>query len=275
LPYILANYLGLGSVAPAGQIPENVTYSFYVGGFVFMAAIIWTILTTKEYSPQERSNMGFEVEKSTDSLSSLFRYIREMPFTMRQLGLVQFFSWFALFSMWVFSTPAIAHHVYGLPLEDHQSATFQKAGNWIGIIFGVYNGVSAIYAMFLPRISAKLGNKKTHAISLLAGGIGLISIYFIMDPMYLVVSMVGVGMAWASILAMPYAILAGSIPMAKMGVYMGIFNFFITVPQIVNGIIGGSIVKYFYGGDAIYAIVMAGVFFLAAAVAALRIKESE
>jgi maltose/moltooligosaccharide transporter len=275
LPYILANYLGLGSVAPAGQIPENVTYSFYVGGFVFMAAIIWTILTTKEYSPQERSNMGFEVEKSTDSLSSLFRYIREMPFTMRQLGLVQFFSWFALFSMWVFSTPAIAHHVYGLPLEDHQSATFQKAGNWIGIIFGVYNGVSAIYAMFLPRISAKLGNKKTHAISLLAGGIGLISIYFIKDPMYLVVSMVGVGMAWASILAMPYAILAGSIPMAKMGVYMGIFNFFITVPQIVNGIIGGSIVKYFYGGDAIYAIVMAGVFFLAAAVAALRIKESE
>jgi maltose/moltooligosaccharide transporter len=275
LPYILANYLGLGSVAPAGQIPENVTYSFYVGGFVFMAAIIWTILTTKEYSPQERSNMGFEVEKSTDSLSSLFRYIREMPFTMRQLGLVQFFSWFALFSMWVFSTPAIAHHVYGLPLEDHQSATFQKAGNWIGIIFGVYNGVSAIYAMFLPRISAKLGNKKTHAISLLAGGLGLISIYFIKDPMYLVVSMVGVGMAWASILAMPYAILAGSIPMAKMGVYMGIFNFFITVPQIVNGIIGGSIVKYFYGGDAIYAIVMAGVFFLAAAVAALRIKESE
>ncbi len=275
LPYIFANYLGLGSEAPAGQIPENVTYSFYVGGFVFMAAIIWTILTTKEYSPQERANMGFEEEKSTDSLSSVFRYIREMPFTMRQLGLVQFFSWFALFSMWVFSTPAIAHHVYGLPLEDHQSATFQKAGNWIGIIFGVYNGVSAIYAMFLPRIAAKLGNKKTHAISLLAGGIGLISIYFINDPLYLVVSMVGVGMAWASILAMPYAILAGSIPMAKMGVYMGIFNFFITVPQIVNGIIGGSIVKYFYGGDAIYAIVMAGVFFLAAAVAALRIKESE
>ena len=275
LPYIFANCLGLGSEAPAGQIPENVTYSFYVGGFVFMAAIIWTILTTKEYSPQERADMGFEEEKSTDSLSSVFRYIREMPFTMRQLGLVQFFSWFALFSMWVFSTPAIAHHLYGLPLEDHQSATFQKAGNWIGIIFGVYNGVSAIYAMFLPRIAAKLGNKKTHAISLLAGGIGLISIYFINDPLYLVVSMVGVGMAWASILAMPYAILAGSIPMAKMGVYMGIFNFFITVPQIVNGIIGGSIVKYFYGGDAIYAIVMAGVFFLAAAVAALRIKESE
>ncbi len=274
LPYIFANWLGFGSEAPAGEIPENVKYSFYVGAFVFMGAIVWTILTTKEYSPKEREEMGFAEEKSEDSLGSVFRYIREMPFTMRQLGLVQFFSWFALFSMWVFSTPAIAHHVYGLPLEDHQSARFQEAGNWVGIVFGVYNAVSAVYAMFLPKISAKFGNKQTHAISLLAGGIGLISIYFISDPMYLLLSMVGVGMAWASILAMPYAILAGSIPMAKMGVYMGIFNFFITIPQIVNGIIGGSIVKYFYGGNAIYAILMAGVFFILGAVAALRIKES-
>ena len=274
LPYIFANWLGFGSEAPAGEIPENVKYSFYVGAFVFMGAIVWTILTTKEYSPKEREEMGFVEEKSEDSLGSVFRYIREMPFTMRQLGLVQFFSWFALFSMWVFSTPAIAHHVYGLPLEDHQSARFQEAGNWVGIVFGVYNAVSAVYAMFLPKISAKFGNKQTHAISLLAGGIGLISIYFISDPMYLLLSMVGVGMAWASILAMPYAILAGSIPMAKMGVYMGIFNFFITMPQIVNGIIGGSIVKYFYGGNAIYAILMAGVFFILGAVAALRIKES-
>ena len=274
LPYIFANWLGLESEALAGEIPENVQYSFYVGAFVFMAAIVWTILTTKEYSPKEREEMGFAEEKSEDSLGSVFRYIKEMPFTMRQLGLVQFFSWFALFSMWVFSSPAIAHHVYGLPLEDHQSARFQEAGNWVGIVFGVYNAISAIYAMFLPKISAKLGNKQTHAFSLLAGGIGLISIYFISDPMYLLISMIGVGMAWASILAMPYAILAGSIPMAKMGVYMGIFNFFITMPQIVNGIIGGSIVKYFYGGNAIYAILMAGVFFILGAAAALRIKDS-
>jgi maltose/moltooligosaccharide transporter len=274
LPYILANWLGFGSEAPAGEIPENVKYSFYVGAFVFMAAIAWTIVTTKEYSPKEREEMGFSEEKTEDSLRSVFRYIREMPFTMRQLGLVQFFSWFALFSMWVFSMPAIAHHVYGLPMEDHQSAKFQEAGNWVGIIFGVYNAVSAVYAMFLPKISGKLGNKQTHAISLLAGGAGLISIYFISDPMYLLISMVGVGMAWASILAMPYAILAGSIPMAKMGVYMGIFNFFITMPQIVNGIIGGSIVKHFYAGNAIYALLMAGVFFILGAFAAMRIKDS-
>jgi maltose/moltooligosaccharide transporter len=133
--------------------------------------------------------------------------------------------------------------------------------------------VSAVYAAFLPRIATILGNKATHAFSLTAGGMGLISIYFIQDPHMLILSMVGVGMAWASILAMPYALLAGSIPMSKMGVYMGIFNFFITVPQIVNGIIGGSIVKYFYNGNAIHAIVMAGVFFIAGAISVLWIRE--
>lgn len=275
LPYILGNYFGLSIEAGEGEIPENVKYSFYFGAFVFIAAIIWTILTTKEYSPKEREDMGFEEGDSKDTLFSVFTYIKEMPYTMRQLGWVQFFSWFALFSMWVFSTPAIANHVYGLSLEDHSSKLYQEAGNWVGIIFGVYNGVSAIYAIFLPKIAAKIGNNQTHALSLVAGGLGLISIYFISDPNWLILSMVGVGMAWASILAMPYAILAGSIPMNKMGVYMGIFNFFITFPQIVNGIIGGPIVKHFYNGQAIYAILMAGVFFIFGAISVLRIKPKE
>jgi maltose/moltooligosaccharide transporter len=275
LPYILGNYFGLSIEAGEGEIPENVKYSFYFGAFVFIAAIIWTILTTKEYSPKEREEMGFEEGDSKDTLFSVFTYIKEMPYTMRQLGWVQFFSWFALFSMWVFSTPAIANHVYGLSLEDHSSKLYQEAGNWVGIIFGVYNGVSAIYAIFLPKIAAKIGNNQTHALSLVAGGLGLISIYFISDPNWLILSMVGVGMAWASILAMPYAILAGSIPFNKMGVYMGIFNFFITFPQIVNGIIGGPIVKHFYNGQAIYAILMAGVFFIFGAISVLRIKPKE
>lgn len=274
LPYIFANYFGISKDAAEGQIPANVQYSFYIGAFVFIAAILWTIITTKEYSPEERMKMGFEEDYSTnDKLASVFTYIKEMPATMRQLGLVQFFSWFGLFSMWVFSTPAIAHHVYGLSMDDHSSPTYQTAGNWVGIIFGVYSGVSAIYAMFLPKIASKIGNKATHAFSLVMGGIGLISIYFISNPDYLIFSMVGVGMAWASILAMPYAILAGSIPMQKMGVYMGIFNFFITIPQIVNGIIGGPIVKHFYSGNAIYAIVMAGIFFILGAISVLLIKE--
>lgn len=274
LPYIFANYLGIAKDAPEGQIPENVQYSFYIGAFVFIVAILWTIITTKEYSPEERTQMGFvEDHSSNDKLSSVFTYIKEMPNTMKQLGLVQFFSWFGLFSMWVFSTPAIAHHVYGLSMDDHSSSTYQTAGNWVGIIFGVYNGISAIYAMFLPKIANLIGNKGTHAFSLVMGGLGLISIYFIKDPNLLILSMVGVGMAWASILAMPYAILAGSIPIQKMGVYMGIFNFFITIPQIVNGIIGGPIVKHFYAGNAIYAIVMAGIFFILGAISVLLIKE--
>ena len=167
--------------------------------------------------------------------------------------------------MWVFSTPAIATHIYHVPVSDTKSVTYQDAANWVGIIFGVYNGVSALYAFLLPAIANKVGRKMTHALSLIAGGLGLISIYFVQDPKVLIISMVGVGMAWASILAMPYAILAGSIPSHKMGVYMGIFNFFITFPQIVNGIIGGSIVKYLYGSQAIYSLVMAGVFLFIAA----------
>ncbi|MFD3407707.1 MFS transporter [Aquirufa sp. HETE-83D] len=273
LPYMFGNWFGISKEVINGQIPANVLYSFYVGAAVFITAIVWTIVTTKEYSPAEREAMGFEEEGSQDSILSVFRYIKEMPFTMRQLGLVQFFSWFALFSMWVFSTPAIAHSVYNLPLSDHSSAKYQEAGDWVGILFGVYSGVSAIYAIFLPRIARVIGNKSTHAISLIAGGLGLISIYFISNDQWLIASMVGVGMAWASILAMPYAILAGSIPMSKMGVYMGIFNFFITLPQIVNGIIGGPIVKYLYGGNPVYAILAAGVFLILGSISVLWIKE--
>jgi maltose/moltooligosaccharide transporter len=181
--------------------------------------------------------------------------------------------------MWVFCTPAIAHHVYGTPLvefnelTDAQKATYQEAGDWVGIIFGVYNGVSAIFAFFLPYIALKIGRKSTHAVSLIAGGIGLLSIYFVSSPNFLILSMVGVGIAWASILAMPYAILAGSIPHRKMGVYMGIFNFFIVLPQIINAIIGGPLVKYVYGGDPVYALVISGLALIIAAVAVFRVND--
>ncbi len=263
LPYIFSKVLGVAETAP-GEVPFNVTLSFYVGGVIFLLAILWTVLTTKEFPPEE-----YKKDPSSDSpkkgLSQIIGDFMGMPKTMRQLGLVQFFSWFALFSMWVFSTPAIATHIYQVPLSDHSSKTYQEAANWVGIIFGVYNGISAIYALLLPAIALKLGRKPTYALSLVAGGIGLISIYFIEDPIYLIISMVGVGMAWASILSMPYAILAGAIPSYKMGIYMGIFNFFITFPQIVNGIIGGPVVKYFYDSQAIYSLVMAGIFLLLAA----------
>ncbi|MBS1508168.1 MAG: MFS transporter [Bacteroidetes bacterium] len=264
LPYIYAEWFGVEKIASEGSVPFNVTISFYTGAVAFLIAILWTVVTTKEFPP-DSEYLKEESEKGEKGLRQIVADFARMPKTMKQLGLVQFFSWFALFSMWVFTSSAVAVHIYGLPATDRSSLAFNEAGNWVGIIFGVYNGISAIYALFLPYIAFKLGRKLTHSISLVAGGIGLISIYFIHDPKMLIVSMIGVGMAWASILAMPYAILAGAIPARKMGIYMGVFNFFITLPQIFNGIVGGPIVKYLYGSHAIYSIVMAGVFLLIAA----------
>jgi maltose/moltooligosaccharide transporter len=261
LPYIFAEFFGIGKGSVAeGEIPFNVTLSFYVGAAVFLIAILWTVITTKEHK-----EIHAESIEPTGGLTDILKDFVAMPRTMKSLGLVQFFSWFALFSMWVFTTPAIATHVYGLPVTDTKSEIYQDAGNWVGIIFGIYNGISAIYALFLPTIAFKLGRKRTHTLSLIAGGIGLISIYFVSDPLYLIFPMIGVGMAWASILAMPYAILAGSIPPFKMGIYMGLFNFFITLPQIVSGIVGVPAVKYLYNSQAIYSIVTAGIFLLIAA----------
>ena len=279
LPYILADGFGWGKTAGEGEIPLNLIISFVVGAAILLGSILWTVVTTTEYSPEELEEFDSEelenevVEEEKPSLVHIFRDFASMPETMKQLGLVQFFSWFALFSMWVFTTPAIAEHVFGVAKGDTSSPLFQEAGNWVGVIFGVYNAVSAVFAFFLPKIAASMGRKKTHAISLILGGLGLISIYFIQDKYWLLLSMVGIGIAWASILAMPYAILAGSIPVKKMGVYMGIFNFFITFPQIVNGIIGGPIVKHLYGGQAIWALVTAGIFMLLGAWSVMRVND--
>ncbi|MEP2025537.1 MFS transporter, partial [Reichenbachiella sp.] len=204
---------------------------------------------------------------------NIFTDFKNMPFTMRQLSWVQFFSWFGLFGMWVYATPAIAHHVYGLPLSDHSSKLYQDAGDWVGILFGIYNGVSAIYAFFLPAIAKKLGRKATHTYSLILGGFGLISIYLAPDPTFLIFSMVLIGISWASILAMPYAMLVGSIPAHKMGVYMGIFNFFIVIPQIINALIGGPLVKYLYAGNPVFALVTSGVAFIIAGILNLKVKD--
>ena len=276
LPYVLAEWFDIGKSAGEGEVPMNLIISFIFGALVLLGTIIWTVVSTKEYSPEELEAFDDHVEETEEEKASLGDIVKDfinMPKTMRQLGLVQFFSWFALFSMWVFTTPAIAQHVFGVAPDDTSSTLFNEAGNWVGVIFGVYNAVSAIFAFFLPKIADKVGRKKTHAISLVLGGLGLISFFFITNKYMLLLSMVGVGIAWASILAMPYAILAGSIPLKKMGVYMGIFNFFITFPQIVNGIFGGPIVKYLYGGEAVYALVFAGVFMILGAVSVLRVDD--
>ena len=283
LPYVLNKWFGISNLATeTSAIPENLIYSFVIGALILVGSILLTIFTTKEYSPEELAKFNDEKEhqkaieetEKEAKLTDIFSDFAKMPETMRQLSWVQFFSWFGLFGMWVFSTPAIAQHIYGLSIDDTKSGEFQSAGDWVGIIFGVYNLVSAIVAFVLPYIAKQIGRRKTHALSLLLGGIGLISIYFMPNKEALIFSMILVGFAWASILAMPYAILAGSIQPKKMGVYMGIFNFFIVIPQIVNALIGGLLVKYVYNDHAIYAIVMSGISFLVAAFLVLKVKDN-
>lgn len=264
LPYALSNWFGMNSPTPEGQVPQNVIWSFIIGAIFLLVAIIWTVITTKEYSPEEVRSFGEVEEKHIKS--NILQDIMNMPKTMAQLGLVQFFTWFGLFSMWVYTTSAVAQHIYGLPAEDSSSLSFNKAGDWVGIIFGVYNGVSAIYAFLLPSIAAKIGKKNTHSISLIIGAIGLISVYFAPSPNFLIFSMVCVGIAWGSILAMPYAILGGALPENKVGVYMGIFNLFITIPQILNALIGGLLVDHLFGGKPIYSLVLGGISFIIAAI---------
>ena len=285
LPWVLTNWFGVAKTSPDNTVPDNLLWSFIIGAIVLVGSILITIFTTKEYSPEELAQ--FEDEKAhldalkvdgeqpKAKLSDIFEDFRKMPETMRQLSWVQFFSWFALFGMWVFAVPAIAQHIYGLPSTDSNSETYQEAGNWVGILFGIYNGISAIFAFLLPMIAKKISRKKTHAYALFIGGIGLISIYFMPNENWLILPMVFIGIAWASILAMPYAMLAGSISPKKMGVYMGIFNFFIVVPQIINGIIGGPLVKYAYNNEAIFALIVSGVSFIIAGALAFKINDKK
>jgi maltose/moltooligosaccharide transporter len=278
LPYVFANWFGIAKTAAPGHVPNNLLFSFYVGGLVLIASILWTVIKTKEYPPEEYAKFHEKEEESKEKksgIAEIFSDLLNMPKTMRQLGIVQFFSWFALFSMWVYTTPAIADHVYHIKAGDTSSVTYNNAGNWVGILFGIYNVVSAIYALMLPAIVRKTSRKKTHAFSLTMGGLGLISIFFIHNDYVLILPMIGIGLAWGSILAMPYAILSSSIPATKIGVYMGIFNFFITFPQIVNGISGKLLVRYAFNGHAIYGLVMAGVFMLLGAVSVLFVHDGK
>lgn len=273
LPEFLASR-GFSMETVENGVADNIKYSFYVGAVVFLVAILVTVFFSKEYPPAEYEKYHGKPETSNASgLKQIVSDFRNMPRTMKQLGLVQFFSWFALFSMWVFTTDAVATHVYGLKGDYIKSVEYNEAGNKVGTAFGVYNFVAMIFALLLPILAKYVGRKLTHSISLFAGGIGLISIYFIKDPSMLNYSMIGVGIAWASILAMPYVILSSSIPPGKLGIYMGIFNFFITLPQIINGFIGGWIVKNLYGGQPIYAIVLAGFLMICAAVSVVYVYD--
>ncbi|WMN06970.1 MFS transporter [Marivirga arenosa] len=273
LPYVLTNWLGVSNTAASGEIPDSVKWSFYIGGIAFSSAVMWTVFNSKEYPPEDLEKLKAEnsERKIFSGLAESFIGIFKMPKTMMQLAFVQFFSWFALFAMWIYTTPAVTEHVYGT--TDTESALYNEGANWVGIMFGVYNGIAALAAFGLPILAKYFGRKGTHMIALLCGGAGLISIFYINDPNTLVISMIGVGIAWASILSLPYAMLSSVLPADKMGYYMGVFNFFIVIPQIVAAGILGYILRNFFHNDAVYALIVGGISMAIAAFLSLLVRD--
>ncbi|MFO7617287.1 MAG: MFS transporter [Bacteroidales bacterium] len=338
LPYVLTNWFGVPNTAAEGVIPPSVRWAFYIGAAVFISAVVWTVIRSKEYSPEElksfednriqetgqggattkASPAGFlrnglawslagviltaliyllRLEKElyvlggglllfgllqlltsallrkgvSNGLTEILTDLKNMPKTMGQLAVVQFFTWLALFSMWIYTTAAVTSHVYGT--SDTTSRLYNDGADWVGVLFGVYSGFAALFAFLLPVIARRTSRKITHALSLTAGGIGLCSIFLIRDPYLLLLPFAGIGLAWASILSMPYAILTGSLPASKMGVYMGIFNFFIVIPQILAATILGFLTRHLFGGHAIWALVFGGVSMMIAAVSVLFVDD--
>jgi len=243
-----------------GAVTTWLTYEFSLDKEVFVATGGLTVVGLVMMVAGMLQKAG----KTEQGLVVVMHDFIHMPKTMKQLALVQFFSWFALFALWIYTTAAVTSHIYGT--SDTTSTLYNEGADWVGLMFGVYNGIAALVAFGLAPMAKLLSRKWVHAISLMLGGAGLILIYFISDPMMMIVSMVGVGIAWASILAMPYAILAGSIPAKKMGLYMGIFNFFIVLPQLIAATVLGYVTRTYFGGEAVYALVLGGiVLFIAAA----------
>jgi maltose/moltooligosaccharide transporter len=276
LPYLFTNVFGIPNTAPEGVIPDSVKYSFYIGAVVFLAAVMWTVFTSKEYPPDDMEQWQEEKRHSqgfAKGIAEIVRGIGTMPKAMIQLAVVQFFTWVAFFSMWIYTSAAVAQNTYGT--TDTTTKAYQDAGDWVGVMFMVYNGISALAAFLLPVLAGRIGRKYTHMIALLIGGVGLVSIFFIQSPMLLLLPMVCVGLAWASTLTMPYAILAGALPAAKMGFYMGVFNFFIVIPQIVAAAILGFFVKEVFDGESVYALVVGGISMMIAGLMNFIVKEDK
>ena len=337
VPYLL-DYFGIANDAAPGVIPDTVRYSFWFGGIALFLSVLWTVFSTKEYSPDEMRGFGeegaeeanaltlralaargfggsamwivagllvvlavaqFDLEKevyllggllityglasiiailtarggkSANMLSSIVGDFKGMPALMKKLALVQFFSWSALFIMWINTTPVVAQNFFGS--ADAASPAYQEAGNWVGVLFAVYNGVAAVAALtLLPFLAKRIGKAKTHIVGLLCGALGYASFFVFTDPQQLIFAEIGVGIAWASILAMPYAILASSLPQAKLGIYMGLFNVFVVVPQLLVATVMGSIMKAFFPTDPIYTMAFASATLVIAALAMMRVSE--
>ncbi len=271
LPFLLVNVFGISNVSTeASKIPASVSWSYYIGGGILLLTVLWTVFRTKEYSPKEFAEYN-GTDTTAEAKPKLGTLMRSIPRVMLQLGVVQFFSWAALFLLWTYSTPAVAANLYGA--VDPLSAEYGTAGDWVGVLFAVYAGFAGLFSIIIPRLAAKMGNKGVYALALLLGALGFAGMTLIHDKWLLILPMVGIGVAWGAILAMPYAILARSMTAEGTGLYMGLFNFTITVPQIVMGLVGGVTVKYLFGGNAVMMLVVAAVLMLAGALSVGVVKE--
>jgi maltose/moltooligosaccharide transporter len=274
LPWILTK-ANVANVPAEGQkVADSVIWSFYIGGGILLLSVLWTVFRTKEYAPKEHAEYNnIDLDATENKVkSNMFTLISNAPKIFWQLGVVQFFSWFSLFLMWVYTTRAIANQVWGPDAVDAKSLGFNEAGDWTGVMFAFYSAIAAIFALLIPSIAKAIGRKKTYSFSLILGGIGLISMILIHDKNLLLLSMIGVGFAWAAILAIPYAMLSSSLPAEKMGVYMGLFNATITIPQIAAGLLGSTLIALF-GGSPIMIIVIAGISMAIAGLAVFSVKE--
>ncbi|MEM9531667.1 MAG: MFS transporter [Pseudomonadota bacterium] len=337
LPWIMTNWMGVENTAPPGQIPDSVAYAFYFGAVVLLISILWTVLRSREYSPEdlerfeaaEAAVLGMEspelepaerpnyllrgiiwvlagaacsawiafqgLDKQlyilavgaaafgllllgvaaagnrSNPVVEIVNDLHNMPRKMKQLAVVQAFCWFALFSMWIYTTAAVTGYHFGS--SDASSEAYNEGANWVGVLFAAYNGFAALAAFVIPWLARTTNRRVAHLIALTCGGIGLISFYFISDPRWLLASMVGVGIAWASILSMPYAMLAGALPAKKMGIYMGIFNFFIVIPQILSATVVGVLVRTLFDGEPIKALVLGGILFIVGGLVTVALVE--
>lgn len=327
----LLNMAGVANTAPAGVIPPSVRYAFYIGAGAILIAVLWTVLTTREYPPEQMARFAGEAPSpahegrivapangpvwaiaglvvivavrllaldqamyilggalvafglarvaalalaargNRGALVLINSDLAQMPPTMRRLALVQFFAWSALFILWIYTTPVVTRYVFGA--ADPATAAYNAGANWVGVLFASYNGVAALGAFALPWLAARIGKVRTHVIGLLSGAIGFLLMVVVRDPQALLIAMVFIGIAWASILTMPYAILAGSLDPRKYGIYMGLFNVFIVVPQLIVATVMGAVIRAFFPGAPIWTMAIGAAVMVIAAAAMLRVKD--
>lgn len=270
LPFLLT-WWGIKNEPELGQkVAPSVIWSFYIGGAVLLASVLWTSFRTKEYPPEEFAKYN-NLEAEKEEKVSFMDLLKNIPSAMKQLAITQFFSWFALFLMWVYTTQGIAQNIWNT--TDATSNSYNEAGNWTGVIFAAYSVFAALFSLAITPLANKYGRRNVYVLSLILGGLGLFSMLFIKDKNLLFLPMIGVGISWAAILALPYAILSSKLPPKQTGVYMGIFNATITIPQIAAGLLGGVLLTSL-GGTAINMVALAGVSMVVAGIAAfLVIKE--